>query len=118
MIETTELKAGRELDALIAEKVMGLTVEWWNGEVYSITVEEGHERSSSHVLPYSDNIAAAWEVVEKLDNRNVVAKEMGVLRFTINRYDDGYTARFFSVGATADTAPLAICLAALQAVLA
>jgi hypothetical protein len=62
-----ELDAGRELDALIAEKVMGWKVNghdsyyrWWGSP-------PGWKEPQSVEIPhYSTAIAAAWTVVEKL----------------------------------------------------
>jgi Phage ABA sandwich domain len=116
----SELKAGRELDALVAEKVMGWTQvrnskpegfsSLWRGR------PPGNLATLRTIPDYSTDISDAWKVVEKVDNRNGVAREMGVLTASISRYDNGYTVRFFNSGVTADTAPLAICLAALKAV--
>ena len=56
------LKVGRELDALVAEKVMGwtnITDDFWGCPV----------RNRASMVPihkYSTNITAAWEVVSKL----------------------------------------------------
>lgn len=47
------MNAGRELDALVAEKVMGYEV---NREGYT-----------GYLPSFSTDIAAAWDVVEKLD---------------------------------------------------
>lgn len=85
----TTLKPGRELDALVAEKVMG-------GEL----------------RPYSTDISAAWEVVEKY---KWAEPEL--------RYSDEQHCWVFSLHKASgypnecgDTAPHAICLAALRAV--
>ncbi len=124
-----EMVAGRELDAAVAEHVMGLDVEV---TVFEPTTPEGHadwygpcdgfadgecsvcKGSVSHNSPYySTSIAAAWEVVEKV----------GAVR--IELFSDGWYAQFGSFqhnrkfttkAGVADTAPHAICLAALAAV--
>jgi hypothetical protein len=65
---------------------------------------------------YSTDIRAAWEVVEKLTG--------GMIQFRLERTNSGRTyAKFVDchepetvTGRSADTAPLAICLAALDAV--
>lgn len=120
--------AGRGLDALVAEKVMGFSWRAFpNGRALKPSHSPApiadkfvqlhpHEWGLAAVPYYSTNIADAWLIVEKVDNRNAVAKEMGVLTLSLTRYDNSYTARFFNSGATAETAPLAICLAALKAV--
>lgn len=116
------LEAGRALDALVAEKIFGASkfryIDVVNGKEKETFGEfPGDSIRGVRRVPYfSTSIADAWLVVEKVDNRNAVAKKMGVLTMGLSRYDNGYTARFFNSGATADTAPLAICLAALRAV--
>jgi hypothetical protein len=86
--------AGPELDALVAEKVMGLPEEIWQ------------DRDQMTSFPYSTDIAAAWAVVEKVGN------------FTIWQYEGEWQC-FLGGGiknkSYAATAPLAICLAALKA---
>jgi hypothetical protein len=96
------MKPGRELDLLVAEKVMGDTI---------IRREQDNE-IISYCKPYSTDIAAAWEVVEKMKEENIL--EIHVLRQSgveIFFYDlEGDRRRII-----ADTAPHAICLAALKA---
>lgn len=110
------MKPGRELDALVAEKVMGFhraSDGWFRTETHPggvITAAVGHID-----LPhYSINISAAWEVVEKL-------LETG--SFSIYHYisapESKWRAQFLRAGsahvAQAESAPRAICLAALKA---
>ena len=105
------MKAGRELDALIAEKVMGLAgvrdgKSWLYGDNWTY-----HKKGVLCLVPhYSTQIADAWLVVEKF--------------FKFSLGSDGliYLCKFadapnknWSLG-TGDTAPLAICLAALKEV--
>jgi len=120
-----EKVAGRELDTLVAEKVMGSLRptepglfcgepsddgKWW-WESY-----QGDTDISKWAPPeYSTSISAAWEVVEKL-------LHIG-LDFTIDSGRDRTTGEVFhscridDINLTyADTAPHAICLAALKAV--
>lgn len=118
-----ELKPGRELDALIAEKVMGLKLE--SCKPFSVSSIGG---PGGHWAPYySTDIAAAWEVFGRLEGA-IISKwygkwccsnactEMWGCYFdepeeTLNQllnYRDYFTQ--------ADTAPHAICLAALKAV--
>lgn len=113
-----EYEAGRELDALIAEKVMGIEnilVERGEGRVgrwVQAWTWLGRGRCPStvmkHVLPYSTDMAAAWQVVEKMD-----LFELDMLtwngEWSVIAYSDGH------VLAEAPTAPLAICRAALAA---
>ena len=102
------MKAGRELDALIAEKVMGFRKHHAHGYLRNAPGEEPH---------YSTNIADAWEVVERLvstpgpngDHHSVQVDYSGDAVVVIDENED------WQVSAIADTAPLAICLAALKA---
>lgn len=153
--EIDRMEAGRELDAMVAEKVMGLRPRWWSlhrndkplrdlmdtdvrptlfwldcqsldhvplevlrpnadGDMPILECDDGES-----VLCYSTDIAAAWEVVEKLKEitENVLVSweetywevEVCVTQEAFNR---GYRTAIND----ADTAPLAICRAALIAV--
>ena len=69
--EILKLEAGRELDALVAEKVMGLLVTNHGTAkiIYGKVEVDGKEHVTfSPVRPYSTDIAAAWEVVEKMSD--------------------------------------------------
>lgn len=132
----------RERDALVAEKVMGLVpcTEWQllhhgglSGPAYglmagSCTLHGGHPDQPSRCMPealyprpYTTDIATAWEVVEKLD-----------CNFDLHHYPRDTDQETFEVDgppktwcavsviryaeAWGDTAPEAICIAALRAV--
>ena len=118
------MEAGRELDALIAEKVMGWEATadglYWDarqkrtrlvlGSAIAKKREEmGIENGPGFVFAPSTDIAAAWEVVEKADLWSLYGSiGDGPYRACIQFEDrEGLM--------TADTAPLAICLAALKA---
>lgn len=109
--------AGRVLDGVVAKRVMGLqNVGWWlSGEM-----RHGPQHRAEIVPYYSTDIAAAWEVVEKMMLREDVPG------FEINVFKhEGVTHYCVEFGACwkgciyaeveADTAPLAICRAALAA---
>ena len=127
------MKAGRELDALIAEKVMGATVFNTGPEgrpskgapypavifgkdqtVMCVLHDDGEGATIMRIPHYSTQIADARLVVERLTEGGEWNYNFGIYR---NKY--GYWANFM-VGLEpnhlADTAPLAICLAALKAV--
>lgn len=122
--------AGRELDALIAEKVMGRKVERWRyfEDGYASTALRPRGKAEStgvlitNNLPaYSTDIAAAWQVVERLNDRfsiEIMALTSTVLcsntRFRVDMFDHEALAPRTEVHAA--TAPLAICLAALKAI--
>lgn len=103
----SELPAGRELDCEVAMKVFGGKTGRF------ITSEEGEVYEG---LPmYSTDIAAAWEVVGLLANGTHGGFDCGI------DWDGGWWATFepspdekYSEH-NADTAPLAICRAALKA---
>ena len=119
----------RELDALVAEKVMG----WQDARAFFPWPESGVMldnyammppyggaiRDIAHVPCYSTDIAAAWEVVEKLDGGG----ERKTFWWTITSPGDDtmYSARIVEGSveiayAIAPAAPEAICLAALKVV--
>ena len=106
----SERKAGRELDAEIAEKVMG----------QKMVTDAGNRVGFPH---YSTSIADAWRVVERMRERGwhvrvdatdaFAVRDAGIASNTCTMHenlpDGGYVIQ------QADTAPLAICLAALAA---
>lgn len=123
--------AGRELDALVAERVMGWTLTTPVDPACDFAVGtkrdgtdarrnfgRGPDGKEVSFPLYSTDIAAAWQVVEKLraDGYEVqVAAEpdprVSAYHCEIARLSDsGSTVEFD------DTAPLAICRAALAAV--
>jgi hypothetical protein len=120
--EILTMEAGRKMDALIAEKVFGYVRMHYPDE------NTWGERSYDDKFPscdcfrqvpsrdYSTDIAAAWEVVEKFSHQatNELARKQGFSHWQLNSYpDSGWACRIGSLSAHADTAPLAICRAAL-----
>lgn len=117
------MKAGRHLDSLVAKHVMG----WKNlheedryyGSVgsgkYKTLVGDPPEgvQPSIHedeVPAYSANIAAAWEVVD-----HILERENGSLQIENTWYGRGWVVTFNDdEWASGFTAPEAICRAALQ----
>lgn len=125
-----ELRAGRDLDALVAARVMGWE-PYSGGHYYGknghievcLPGEDGHPAWSP-----STSIVAAFEVVEKMRGRHSFALFMtppmssvlrgwlAVFRHSVHPpsfYEAGEDSHFSNI---AETAPLAICRAALQAV--
>jgi hypothetical protein len=110
------MKAGRELDALIAARVMGWTgvrIDHPGGE--EIRMGTSPEGKGGVVRHYSTDIGAAWAVVEKM--------RAAGWSFTLQPYPGATTwdvifGRFGSGAWARDIAdaPYAICLAALRAV--
>ena len=112
------LEAGAELDALVAEKVMGWDVKYSDPTFRN---DEIHWRDPFNKTIYrvgewspSSNIAAAWEVVKKM------ALAQYQVRLSNKSFDDRWWWCYFDGGklnvAQAHTVPLAICRAALKAV--
>ena len=103
----SELAAGRELDALIGEYVFG----WEKGSfpVYEPMKSKHGDYMVRPISEYSADIAAAWDVVEKMTDRGFL------IRLTVDGKNEFWCA--FKFSATAKTAPLAICRAALLAVM-
>ena len=113
------MKAGRELDALIAEKVFEEEVVYIGGHPH-LTEGEGNYLGGD-CPHFSTQIADAWLVVEKLKNTNY---NFGINIQTIIDLDGGLHDAWgcyfcdddMDYETEEDTAPLAICLAALKAV--
>lgn len=128
------MTAGREMDARVAEKVMGIRVdrEFRSAPISRVLKESGDFKALAvpfdYVKPYSTDIAAAWQVLEKISS-NMAAFGLSYcygFAVELNKDDNLYTAGFresdrdkgdvWEKEATAPTAPLAICAAALAAV--
>jgi hypothetical protein len=103
-LKYNEMPAGLKMDALVAEKVMG----WkWDDRDECFYNEKGESRIT-FFHPFSTDITAVWEVVEKMS-----FIPMGGFVLTENR--GGWTAHWPGVDVFAPTVPLAICRAALMA---
>jgi hypothetical protein len=122
-----EMVAGPDLDALVAEKVMGwrkvprrvindrdLGPGWWHPTKGD--PESPNPGASAFPPPsYTTDIAAAWDVVETLNKK-------GIYLWAVGQEDSfpGWSADFGRNHQSAhvawgETAPLAICRAALKA---
>ena len=133
------MDAGRELDALVAEKVMGWTCVrtesgWDNGPDpvtggpqigwYGQPPGEEWEGNSGQIIEeYSTDIATAWKVVEVLAAKSqaLALQAPGSTEMSeYYHYFERWTAEFLpsplNSSVQADSAPMAICLAALEAV--
>lgn len=110
------MKPGRELDALVAEKVMGW--KFLGGALLSpknqeTPTEYDWQKPTSKVPFYSTDIAAAWEVAMKLGNVIIHTYWVGEPKF-VEASIVGSDAVYKT--AAGDSAPHAICLAALKVV--
>jgi hypothetical protein len=99
---------GRELDALVAEKVMGIS-------------RRSLELIPEELKPYSTDIGAAWDVVEhvrmKLEFYHFSFHTGDEFEVEFSRLDGRFLQGEDTIAmGRAKTAPLAICLAALKAV--
>lgn len=120
------MEAGRELDALIAEKVMGWKIKYndygaaprWVDSKGDFTCwDNSFNTEPAEFFKPSTSIEHAWQVVKKIQ-----ALSNGHDWFTLNNANGRWQATF-KTGAyyepidhvNADTAPHAICLAALKA---
>lgn len=117
------MKAGRELDARVAKDVMGWVTVKNMGSSYWGFPTPGAYAGEIPVPQYSSDIASAWEVVKKLKvHKNYVCFECSDC-MTENLMTDGDESWYagFCLGrgykvVGAENLPIAICLAALEAV--
>ena len=117
--EILEMPAGREMDALIAEKVIGWRIDELTAYSPSGSSCARHPKGDWWLNYYSTNMDAAWEIVEKF-----VSKGYGVHVYRHGDWNDKNGKRYWQSYmdfrfpiVDADTAPLAICRAALLAVM-
>jgi hypothetical protein len=108
-----EREAGPRLDAEISERVFGVKAKpmYGSGSWHEVS---GHRNP---VKRYSSDVAAAWQIVPIMGGKGYW--------FRLDNIDsEGYWSALFSndlqifsdyTGESAETAPLAICLAALAA---
>jgi len=112
--EIDKMEAGHELDALVAERVMG---HRYSGGVTSWCREDGKlVQPDGGLPPYSTDISAAWEVVERL------RKDWAIRIGSSDLIGNGWGVRMWSTyvpgpAVDAATAPLAISRCALKAVM-
>lgn len=110
------MEPGRELDSLVAEKVMHIVAE--QDEKFKMDGYRVGKRWYSYIPFYSTDISVvAWEVVEKMKSNNwnfVLSDDL---------YQDRWVATFYwdpnqtPIEAESNSAPEAICKAALLAVM-
>lgn len=128
-IKNELLLPSRELDARVAEKIMGLKgavficpkcdsndlrIHWLTGQDCCSSCEFNLNFKGRYFIPkpYSQKIEAAWTVVEKMKDYAPCLEwtlERKSWEFCLEKGRDVWNAE-------ADTPPLAICLAALAAV--
>ena len=128
-MDSVGLQAGRELDALVAWKVMGQPPSLYHQGPFTCDIEGKVCCANCGTkddftipvicpsVPYSTSIAAAWEVIEQLPTEwwlEVGRRSDGSWYCEICRGGDVPMAVGPPIRMVADTAPLAICLAALK----
>lgn len=103
----------RELDSEIAEKVFGCHPVNDGDYLCQCSDSSPHGQPGlENIHEYSTDISAAWEVVEKTNDTFSLENKH---EWECDRFD-GFKACFGGACAIAETAPHAICLAALKAV--
>lgn len=121
MIDIDTMEAGPKLDSLVAEKVMGLRKSMSGGfdgnDHEAWFRENGGKVSDFAPPPYSSEIAAAWLVVGKLrPGKFVWIKDCGGFGWRVEILSSSPTDVQIDFAVVANTAPLAICRAALKVV--
>ncbi len=116
-------RSGQKMDLLIAETILGHSIVKRKQGGYT----EGTDRGTRPLPSYSKDISAAWEVAEKI-GITLIPVDQGSWFAMAGTNGQRWkspgefiqylqTGEFASAGAAvADSAPLAICLAALSAV--
>lgn len=106
-----------EINKQVADKVMG----WEIAEGFpSLHHRSGRKRFAVKTPSFTTDIAAAWQVVEKIQ-RNGWLFEVGYTPLggwyaDISAYDAKGNQTMKAIVASKESAPMAICLAALKAV--
>jgi hypothetical protein len=103
-------KSSRELDALVAEKVMGIRIEKYIRPPFGkkVTLIEGGMYEDFYPS-YSTDIAAAWTIIEKLQDRQIRISNKAL-------QGDYWWVYIDNECAQGSTLPEAICLSALKVV--
>ena len=118
--EILNMQAGREMDALIAEKVMGDNIKRFIWKRYG-KPDAIQDPDYGGPRYFSTDIAAAWGVVEKMGYNWSLSRDVGRCGSDYETKGDMlyrfiYTAPGMPMeGVTAETFPLAVCRAALLA---
>ena len=120
--ETETMPAGREIDALVAGKMMGLHFAF-GLELETGRIDARGQRTTVPLLKYCTDIASALQVAQKLRMTVYCPGSSYALGAHKNSgYAANDEARFMAetldgVASHAETAPLAVCRAALKAMM-
>lgn len=103
------MKAGRELDRLVQEHIIGEMVVW--EEKPFIRARSIGDDDIQH---YSSNISDAWQIIEKLKDK----VDIGIFNDSLGNWNCKILDKsdWSLMEIEAKTAPLAICLTALKVV--
>ncbi len=118
--KTLALQAGRELDALVAERL------GWTHNRGGVGIPEHwvtpRDQAYRNLYAWSTSISAAWELVEHMVARDMslqmaysIRNGRKLLNVTFHKNYDLLDMITTSAQSWSDTAPLAICLAFLKA---
>lgn len=117
--EILTLPVGNNLDAIVAQQVLGCQIRKRNGLALCGCTDHEHgqahwdEPRSGLLEDYSADIAAAWQLVERLRLQWVAGEDKDGIFFAFQNPE----TQSCEWEAGADTLPLAICRAALLATL-
>ena len=106
----------RQKDALVAEQLFSYAVDWEFDEPCAKELRDQYDEWG--ILPfYTADMTAAWEVAEHMKEFiwAIALSSMKDKHFHLDRYFCQFTDIEDTVDAEAETAPEAICLAALRA---
>lgn len=117
-----EMPAGREMDALVAEKVFG----WVRGSDFLVPPPGDHrwtwaarwdEDGLPHWLPdYSTNVSAAWKITEKIGRTWDIHWNDSACEWFVNLDHNKVVYEACEFNASDFDVAVAICRAALKAV--
>jgi len=121
-----DMPAGREMDALIAEKIFGKVkcqakchnpgVRAWLDGRYCYALP-GSPQDGAELLLYSHDISAAWEVVEKMGMiMDLFYRPDVIPKWAGNKWYCKFECHDRQGYSSAETLPLAICRAALKTI--
>lgn len=110
-----DLPAGPEMDRLMAEKVMGWKIHCRNTSLWVVADQEhkilDEVKAAVDCWRPSRSIVHAFEVIEKMSNIMVAPASFGRWQACKAQDGDWDCCDWYTI---ADTAPLAICRAALK----
>lgn len=111
-----DMPAGRDMDRMVAEQILG----WKRGIVYGnrngewiVPGHKGYPITFDCTPKFSEKIDAAWKLIEHAAKQGLHVRIS--IRLDIAGEANGYIVKWNGYYHIAETAPLAICQAALLA---